>query len=232
MNHHPLKDADLDQTRKSHLFTPLSEPAWLPLAAQLSRRTLASGEILFQQGDPFEAFFLVLRGGIKLYRLSADGAEKVIEVIMPGQTFGEAVMFAQGNRYPVTAEALEATVLVAVPSSAYMAMLQRYPEASVGLLKDMSQRLHHLVMEVDRVTLQRARERLLSYLGQQVACGNGSSCTLKMPRKVLASRLSMQPETLSRLFRGLKDQGIIAEQGQIITVLDPHAVQEGYLDEL
>ncbi|MEG3638852.1 Crp/Fnr family transcriptional regulator [Magnetococcus sp. PR-3] len=232
MNHTPLNGPDLDQTRESHLFGSLSEGAWKPLSAQVSRRKLVGGEILFQQGDPYEAFFLVLRGGIKLYRLSPDGAEKVIEVIMPSQTFGEAIMFAQGNRYPVTAEALEDTVLVAVPASAYMNMLAKYPEASVGLLKDMSQRLHHLVMEVDRVTLQRARERLLSYLAQQVACGDGTTCNLKMPRKVLASRLSMQPETLSRLFRGLKDQGVIAEKGQIITVLDQDALQDGYMDEL
>ena len=78
------------------------------LMAQSHEQAFSAGELLIQQGQLAERFFVVLSGRVKLYRISADGQEKVVEIIQAGQTFAEAVMFMQRSEYPVCAETLEA----------------------------------------------------------------------------------------------------------------------------
>ncbi len=70
------------------------------LIAQSHEQQCSAGELLIRQGQPAERFFLVLKGRVKLYRISTDGQEKVVEIIQAGQTFAEAVMFMQRSEYP------------------------------------------------------------------------------------------------------------------------------------
>ncbi|MBF0623351.1 MAG: Crp/Fnr family transcriptional regulator [Magnetococcales bacterium] len=217
----------LAPARESYLFAHLSEPAWQRLRPAFQRRRLESGALLFQQGDPFEHFFFVLSGGVKLFRMSAEGQEKVLEVVEPGATFAEAIMFSGGHRYPVNAEAVTESVLLAMPQKPYMELLKKQPELCFDLLAGMSRRLHGLVMEINRLTLLRARERLIGYLVRQAVPAESGGAVVKLPmtRKVLASRLSIQPETLSRLLGALKRAGQIREAESALLIPDPAALR-------
>lgn len=224
-----IKKNHLQQVRQNTLFSQFSEPDWLHLTPHFSQKSLAKGEMLFQQGDEAHRFYFVIKGNIRLFRLSSDGQEKVVELIKPNQTFSEAVMFAPGRlkRYPINAEATDNTLVLSMHHNPYLKLLHNNPSICFALLSDMSQRLHKLLLEIDRLTLQQSRERLLSFLLQE-SLSKGTTqplILLEVTRKVLASRLSVQPETLSRLFRRLKSEGVLEEEGRTIRILKMEALR-------
>ncbi len=208
--------------RRNYLFAALGD-AQLQRARQAMRvLQLQEGERLFDHGQHATRFFLLCSGQIKLFRLSADGMEKVIDIIHPGQTFAEAVMFMRGHSYPVNADALVASEVASFDNNAFLELLRESTETCFRLLGDMSQRLHALLNDIDHLTLQNATGRLLSYLACALPADaeGGTAIELNVPKSVLASRLSIQPETFSRILANLQRDGVLSVHGRVLRVAD------------
>lgn len=221
-----------DELRHFHLFKNLST-AQLDKLQQTARLIrLDTNQLLFEHGERATRFFLVKSGYIKLYRLSSDGREKVIEMIPPRQTFAEAVMFMQHQVYPVNAQALENAEVLSFDNEVYMQLLRESPENCFQLLGDLSMRLRGLVDEIDNLTLQNATYRVIGFLQQQLAERTHESLliSLDIPKNILASRLSIQPETLSRILKNLVSMGIIAVDGKTIKIEDMNKLHRYLLD--
>jgi CRP-like cAMP-binding protein len=206
--------------RDHYLFSGLEEAEYAALSTHVTIARLEKGEVLFHRGDSAEYFYFVVSGQIELSLISPTGEMKVLEVLGPHRVFAEAVAFMKKKNYPVTAEALVNTVLCQISSAAYVNILHTNPDASMRLISDVCRQLHARVSEIERLTVQNARSRLASYLLDHVQESNDDEATirLELPRHVIASRLSMQPETLSRLFRSMADEGIITVEDRIIFV--------------
>ncbi len=140
-------------------------------------------------------------GEVKFFRLSPDGAEKVIELIRAGQIFAEAMMFMENGFYPVNAQAVSDRRLIQIEMAMFRDMLKHSPETSLKILGHMSQRLHGLVQEIDQVTLQNVKMRVIQYLLREIRLDARLPYRLQWdtPKTVLASRLSVRPETFSRI---------------------------------
>lgn len=205
-----------------HLFAAL-EPAELDstLRAAAPLR-LDPGEELFSMGQPARRFFVVEAGGIVLYRLSPAGEEKIIEIIQPRQSFAEAVMFLDGQRYPVSARALAESVVWGFGMDPYRALLETSPALCFKLLGRMSQKLHQLLQDIDQLSLSNARMRVAHYLLDAAPAGGSNRYQVEWetPKQILASRLSVRPETFSRILQQLTQSGAIQVQGKVVTVLD------------
>lgn len=175
---------------------------------------------LIRQGQEASHFFLVLGGRVKLYRISPDGQEKVVEIIHPGQTFAEAVMFLQHNVFPVCAEALEPVHLVSVPNAPMLQALSENPRACMHLLGHLSVRLHQRLGELETLTLQNATQRFALYLVQQLEnrAVERAEIDLQLPKRLIAARLSMQPETLSRIIGKLREEGLVDVHGRHVSI--------------
>jgi len=206
------------------LFAQLDSNQLDRVAQRAARIRIAEGESVFEQGDPFERFYLVVSGQIKLYRLSPAGNEKVIEVISQGSTFAEALMFLDRPRYPVGAQALSTSELISIDARDFADMLKDSVETCFLLLGDMSQRLRGLLREIDELSLHSATCRLAAAL-LQIAPEAGHSFELPIAKQVLASRLSITPETLSRIIKNLTGRRIIAVTGSKVEILDRDALQ-------
>ena len=150
-----------------HLFEPLRGEQLEQTGQAAHEVHLGSGEALFSQGEPADRFFLVTEGMIKLFLLSREGDEKVIEVITPGNSFAEAVMFMEPAGYPVNASAVGATRLLAFDNRVFLDLLEESPALTHKLLATMSRRLHALLREIDELTLHNATYRFVIYLLQQ-----------------------------------------------------------------
>ncbi|MCG5516983.1 MULTISPECIES: Crp/Fnr family transcriptional regulator [unclassified Ectothiorhodospira] len=210
---------NLQELQRLHLFEPLDSDQLGRIQSSLRERHYRAGEPLFAQGDPAAHFFLVKSGTMKLYLLSRDGDEKVVEVIQSGQLFAEAVMFMDERRYPVNASALSDTHLVIFDNSCFLQLLAESPDLALKLLGILSRRMHGLLSHIDELTLHNATYRLVSYLLAQVHAQAGQ-VRLAIPKQVIASRLSMKPETLSRILGRLREQGLLAVQGETLVLLD------------
>ena len=215
----------MDLLRHLPLFSGLTQEQ-LELISAGSRITeLDKGEILFHQGDPVRGFFFVLRGQMQLSVATADGAEKVVEIVTVRESFGEAVVF-EGLRYPVTATALVDTTLLAVSSRAVLDLLDRDPSFARRLLANMASRLRRLIRDVEAYSLHSSIQRVVGFLlAEQAAAGpadEGGERVVVLPtrKQVLASRLNIAPETLSRVLRDLSADGLISVRGRHITLHD------------
>ncbi|HFC53046.1 MAG TPA: Crp/Fnr family transcriptional regulator [Gammaproteobacteria bacterium] len=212
----------VSELRKHILFSALS-PEQLALIARHSRiLNVTEGEILFQQDQPAERFFRLCSGQIKLSRLSMEGTEHVIEIIHPGQPFAEAVIFMKKRLYPVNAEALMNSRVLAVDSATFLQILYDSRETCFRLMADMSYRLHTFVNEIDNLTLQNATFRLVNHLLRQIADCKASEAYIQLStsKQVLASRLSIKPETFSRILKTLNQKGLLEVNGSTIHILD------------
>lgn len=194
-----LKDAEL--------FARLSPSQLAQVAARSRLVRLAADEILFSQGGRADCFFYLVAGQLKLYRLSPEGQEKIIEVIEPGTTFAETRVFLDNPRYHLSCAALGDSEVVGVDSRTFRGVLRESPDTCLLLLGELSQRLDGLINQIDQLTLQNAAARVASYLLNRLPRG-ASQYLLRVPKGVLASRVSVRPETLSRILRQFSHDGI------------------------
>ena len=215
------KDTSQYETLRSHyLFAGLTDDEFETLATQISVESYDKNEILFHRGDTAEAFFFVESGQIELSLISRDSQKKVIEVIAYGRTFAEAIMFMTEARFPVSAAALSNSVVYRIPNDAYRNLLQDNSDACLRLLSDVSYHLHQRVREIEQLTIQNAHSRLASYLIDHIVETDNDEATVRLdlPRHVVASRLSITPETLSRLLRAMSDDGILTVDDRLVFV--------------
>lgn len=208
---------------RHYLFSALSQEDLAQVAATAEVLPLRRGDVLFRQGEKASRFFLVRFGRIKLYRLSPAGQEKVVDIVGPGRSFAEAVMFMRGNAYPVCAEAIGDAEVVAIDSGTFRETLGHSFDTCSRLMANMSAHLHELVSEVEGLCLHNATFRVVSYLLQDTRAQE--TVHLDLPKHVLAGRLSIKPETLSRILGSLREEGLIEVRGQDIVLLDRSALR-------
>jgi len=206
-------------------------PLFEPLDAEQRQRVLESGrrlhldrgQTLFARGAPARRFYLVLEGAIKLYLLSPEGEEKVVEVMQPGQTFAEAVMFMEQEAYPVNAAALTNLRLAAFSNAVFVQLLRESPRLALRMLATLSRRLHGLLRQIDELALQDATHRLVAYL-LMLPRDAEDGIDLGLPKQVIAARLAIAPETLSRTLAALRERRLLAVEGDRILLLDPEGL--------
>ncbi|WP_462321063.1 Crp/Fnr family transcriptional regulator [Halochromatium sp.] len=218
------------ELRRAPLLAALSPAQLERLLQRASQVRLAAGQMLFHQDEPAERFYFVRSGQMRLFRLSSEGGEKIIELINSGQTFAEALLFMGTGRYPVCAAALTDAELVSIDAPDFAAMLRESPETCFALLGDLSRRLHAMIAEIDSLTLLSAQGRVARWLLRN-SRPEQPELRLGVSKAVLASRLSIQPETWSRVTRRLIDKEVIAVAGDLITIRHRAALQR-LADEL
>ncbi len=206
------------------LFSDLTPEEIGRIAAGTRRVYAEKGETIFLRGDACEGFHVILYGQVKLSVVSPQGAEKVIEILGPGMSFGEAVLFLE-MPYPVGARALADSLLLHVSKAAVFEEIERDPRFARRMLAGLSRRLHGLVRDVEAYSLASATERVIGYLLGDTSgepCAPGATAVVDLPvnKAVIASRLNLTPEYFSRILHDLEHQGLIAISGRAVTVPD------------
>ena len=187
------------------------------------------GQAICQTGDPCTGFHVVVYGEVKLGFTSPQGVEKVVEIVRPGQSFGEALMFLD-KPYIVFAQALADAMLLHVARHAVLAELGRDPGFALRMLSGLSRRLHGLVRDVEAYTLRSSHERVIGYLLAEApdgAAGGAAELRLTSGKSVIASRLNMTPEHFSRILHELGSAGLIEIQGRTVRIPDLARLRAG-----
>ena len=214
-----------EELKQHYLFQRLTEEQLKRVASRSKMVQLADGQSLFQQGDPATRFYLVVQGRIKLFRLAPEGNEKVIELVDAGNLFAGALMFLNMPRYPVGSQSLGETTVVSIDAEDFLALLRDSVELCLALLADMSFRLRALIREIDDLSLHSATCRVAAFLLSQ-APENSAEFELDIPKHVIASRLSVKPETFSRIIKNLKSREVLEIRGSHVRLLDRDALKQ------
>ena len=181
----------------------------------------ARGDILFHKGDQASGFYLIVYGQIKLAFTSAQGNEKVVDILSQGQTFGEAVMFME-KPHMVYAQALSDSVLLHIAKTVILEELEKDPKLGRKMIAGLSIRLHHLVTDVESYSLQSGRQRIIGYLLREAVDADEKSLSVTLPtnKGVIASRLNLTQEHFSRILHELAEKGLILVKGRKINIPD------------
>jgi CRP-like cAMP-binding protein len=155
---------------------------------------------------------------VKLALRGATGAERVLRLVGPSQTFGEAVLFLE-RPLPLDAVAVLDSRLVLVPAEPLLALTERDPRFARSLVASMAQRMHALVCDFEAATLHGATERVAAYLASLGASGE-ARVTLPATKKLIAARLGMTKETFSRSLHELAAAGLVRVAGREVVLLD------------
>jgi len=205
------------------LFKELAPQELDRLATGTTELHVPRGEILFQKGDPTTGFHLVIYGQVKLSFVTPTGQEKVVEIIGPGNSFGEALMFME-RPYIVMAQALADTMLLHVSKEAVFDELSREPAFAKKMLAGLSRRLHSLISDVESYSLHSGTQRVIGYLlrqdDAQAADEGPAKLTLPVAKAVVASRLNLTPEHFSRILHELQTHDLIRVEGRDVHIVD------------
>ena len=218
----------LDFLRNLPLFRELDLPQLDAIAAATTEQRVAVGAVLFHRGDPCDGIYVIVVGRVKLALLAPAGAEKVIEILGPGQSFGEAVMFL-GKPQILGAEALADSLLLFIRKNAIVEAVERNPQFARRMLDELSLRLYRLVADIEAYTLKSATERVTGYLLAALVEDTGAQpgdVLLAESKSVLASRLNITREHFSRILHELAQAGLIRVSGRNIHILDPAGLRE------
>jgi CRP-like cAMP-binding protein len=222
------------------LFQEMTPHELERLAEGCRLRRFTRGEDVFRIGEPCDEFHVTVMGQVKLFAISPSGQEKVIELVGPGNTFAEALMFT-GKPYIINAQALADTLLLSVAKQAVLVEIERDPRFALRMLAGISRRLHGLVHDVQAYSLHSGMQRVIGYLLRDLPedaddaaamtlhdAGAGAlppvrarRVSLPVSKATIASRLSLTPEYFSRVLHDLEAEGLIQIDKREIQILDP-----------
>ena len=178
------------------------------LLADATVREHKRGVVLFTREEPADRFFIVLDGWVKLSRETRDGHESVIGLFSRGESFAEAAMFAS-ETFPVDGTVIETSRLLTIPAGSFRRRLAERPELMFKLIGSMSRHMRQLVQQIEQLTARTSAQRLAAFLAQ-LAHNTDPPIRLHLPvdKVLIAGRLGMQPETLSRALARLRKHGV------------------------
>jgi len=211
--------------RRAPLFAAVSEALLDELLKEARVASYRRGQILFLRGDPAERFYVLLDGWVKIFLDTPSGEQTVIEIMRGGETIAEAAIFL-GMAYPASAEVADDARLVEIPAQAFLARLRQDSELALTMLAALSKRLHHLIQHIEKVQAFSTPQRLAGFLlGLTDKTAGEVALRLPYDKSLVAARLGMKPESLSRALAKLRDFGVTT-QGDTVRIADIPLLQD------
>lgn len=220
-------------------FVPLFEGVGHEELTRIARRArnvrLARNQVLFRKNDPCDGFHVVVYGQVKVFFTSADGVERVVDVLGPDRTFGEALMMAD-LPYMVSAQAEADSLVIHIPKAAVLEAMDSHPRLRLRLVTLVSGYLHQLMADGQAYSQQTGPQRFVSYVLRLLPASSNAdrnvAVTLPTSKGNIASLLNVTREHFSRILHRLSEQGLIAVQGNRILIPDVAALNDHLSDSL
>lgn len=202
------------------LFNKLPKEQIEDIAHISYQKNYGRGEAVFFEGDEGNGFYLVASGKVKIYKMSPAGKEHILHIFGPVEPFGEVPVF-HGQPFPASAECLSKTETLFFPRDSFVGLIHDNPSIALNMLAVLSLRLRRFTTQIENLSLKEVPARLAEYLLYLQEEQNGrETVELQISKGQLASLLGTIPETLSRIFAKMSDEGLIAVNGRRITLLD------------
>lgn len=224
----PKKDSNRtssDFIKETLLFKDLPEEQVEKLSNIGVKNSFKRGETIFSEGDNADGFYLLKTGRIKIFKLSFEGKEQTLHIILPGEPFGEVPVFT-GKTFPAHAEAMEESDTIFFPRGSFVDLIRNDPSIALNMLAILSKRLKQFIGLVENLSLKEVPQRLASYLIFLSDNDNyNDSIELDVAKGQLANMLGTIPETLSRILSKMVDRNLIRVQGRTIHLVDKNGLK-------
>lgn len=226
------KGLSLEDLRRIYLFEDMDDRSLLRLKEETELVSLADRDWLFLEGDPAPRFFHLVEGRLALLRSSVEGEEIVMAILEAGETCAEGLTFLENPRHSLSARAVGRCRLLAFDSATLRQELGQSVALCWKLMDTLHRRESRLMDQVQCLAHRDATQRFVAYLLEQALPapagdpGMGAKRVgTKIPKILLASRLAIRPETLSRIIARLEAEGLLEEDRRGWTLPDPGALE-------
>jgi CRP-like cAMP-binding protein len=210
-----LDAADWFALRGCAMFRELDAEILRRLCGDRHALVYTPGQHIFSQGDVADGFFVILDGWVKIFRIAPSGEEAVMGVFTRGESIADVVAF-MGGAFPASAQAASDLRMVKIDATRLKAALAEDPTLASALLGSIVAHTDRIFGEIASLKLMSAPRRLADFLARQAHAEAGAA-SLRLPyeKGLLAGRLGMSPETLSRAFAALRAQGVAVERERV-----------------
>ena len=180
---------------------------------------------IFLENDNYRGFYIVLKGSVKVYRISAEGKEYILHLRKPPQPFADVPLFEEGGNYPANAQALEECLLLFIPKEEFIELIQKNPSIALKMLAGFAKRMRNMTNKMEEISTKEVSSRLARFILEEIE----KNKSIKLPepflrltisKSTVATYLGTITETLSRTFKKFQDEKIIIVDGKKIFVKD------------
>ena len=218
-----------DQTRKAYLrqttiFSSLSDAELEELVPLVVKRRLRKDTVVFHEGDPGSAFYLVKSGRVKIYKSSAFGREQVLSILGDGQIFGDVPAF-DGGPYPATAATMTDVEIFLIRRADFQEIMRRHPEIALKIITVLGARLRHALELIRDLSFKQVPHRLAGLLlkmGKEHGEPSpaGTVIRLSLSRQDLADIVGTSRETVTRELKKMERAGLIDVNRRQLIIID------------
>jgi CRP/FNR family transcriptional regulator len=211
----------LKNLKKSDLFKTLSDDELKELEPYLAAVSYRKKETIFSEGEPPEWFYIVVKGKVKVTKLSHEGKEIILEVISPHDIFG-GVAVLRNFPYPANAVAMEDSEILKISRKNLMRLVDRFPNLMYCIALQLGDRMKSSYDSLKNIALERVEARiaaLLLKLSNKVGVhtDEGVLIDMRLTKQDVADMVGTTVETSIRTFSKFKKQGLVTDtEGKII----------------
>ena len=216
--------------RKLPVFADLEAADLAAIGRITAERRVERNRTVFAEGDPGEGFHFIRSGKVKVFKSSEDGKEHILNILGPGDVFAEVLLFNEAP-YPASATAIEDSVIGVIRNRDLEALLVDYPKIAVRIIRVMSKKLQYIQSRIKLLALSDSQAKVaqaLDYLTERYGrqTERGWEVALEINRQDLANMAGTTRETVSRVFRTLKDDGVIDDDERRLVVRDRRRLRD------
>ena len=180
---------------------------------------------IFLENDIYRGFYIVLKGSIKVYRISSEGKEYILHLRKPPQPFADVPLFEEGGNHPANAMALEDALLLFIPKEEFVELIRKNPSIAFKMLAGFAKRMRKMTDKMEEISTKEVSNRLARFILEEIK--KNDSIKLKEPflrltisKATVATYLWTITETLSRTFKKFQDDNILVVDRKKIFVKD------------
>jgi len=182
------------------------------LAEETRFQGFLRGQSVFVPGDQSRGLYIVVKGRVRLHRISLEGREQTLRVAIPFQTLGESLLFRPGQRHSNHALCLESSTTLILPLGRLMVLTDAFPVLAQAFLREFSQRIQDLEERLEETALLTLEQRVARLLLEEESVETS-------PRE-MAAYLGAARESVSRVLLRFARDGLVRKQGRIFEILD------------
>lgn len=225
-----MDGAEFAYLRKLPVFVDLEAADLAAIGRITAERRVERNRTVFAEGDPGEGFHFIRSGKVKVFKSSEDGKEHILNILGPGDVFAEVLLFNEAP-YPASATAIEDSVIGVIRNRDLEALLVDYPKIAVRIIRVMSKKLQYIQSRIKLLALSDSQAKVaqaLDYLAERYGrqTDRGWEVALEINRQDLANMAGTTRETVSRVFRTLKDDGVIDDDERRLVVRDRQRLRD------
>lgn len=213
-----------DQLKRFFIFSDFDQDELATAAKLFHRRAYKKGEIIFHEGQPGSAFYLIESGRIKIYKLAEDGRELIFSIFGNAEIFGDVPVF-DGGRYPASAAAIVDTETLYITRADFEALINDFPQIGLKIIRVLGKRLrraHRLVMEMAVKSVPQRLAGLLLRLAEEYGRPEDGAVLIELPlsRQEIADLIGVSRETATRELSKFGRSGVVELEGKKIRLVD------------